>query len=65
MARFGGLFHVCQSISRPFKKNIISTMSYVDSDVDHQGVVKNSMATGTERHKKMMSETQSVLITAC
>jgi len=39
-------------------------MSYVDSNVNHQGGVKNSTATGTERHKKMMSETQSVLIAA-
>jgi hypothetical protein len=51
MARFGGLFHLCQSNSRPFKKNIISTMSYVDSDVDRQGGQKLP-ATGTERHKK-------------
>jgi hypothetical protein len=34
-------------------------MSYVDSDVDHQGVVKNSTATGTERHKNIAARVRT------
>jgi hypothetical protein len=64
MARFGGLFHLCQSISGPFKKNIISTMSYADSDVDRQGGCQKLHGNRHRAAQKMMSETQSVLITA-
>jgi hypothetical protein len=64
MARFGGLFHLCRSISRPIKKNIISTMSYVDSDVDHQRGCQKFHGNWHRAAQKMMPETQSVLIAA-
>jgi hypothetical protein len=52
MARFGGLFHLCQRIPNPFEKNVALTMRYTISGAHHQASAKIPRhKTGTKRHK--------------
>jgi hypothetical protein len=62
MARFGGPFHLCQSISRPFKKK-----HYLNHELRGCRSQRGCQKLHGNWHRaaqKMMSETQSVLVAA-